>query len=118
MKAPRIRKKFIWSLVAAGSLSVTLYAFACIYVWMNQTRFIFMPQRAITQTPADIDLVFEDVYLPVAAINGDGIEHIHCWWIPNDAPTGRYLIYLHGSAFNIGANGYHARRFRNARRTF
>ena len=113
MKAPSIPKKFIWSLAAVGGLTVALYGFACIYVWMNQTRFIFMPQREITQTPADIDLLFEDVYLPVRPINGDGIEHMHCWWIPNDDRTGRYLIYLHGSAFNIGANVNHARRFRN-----
>jgi pimeloyl-ACP methyl ester carboxylesterase len=113
VKAPSIRKKLIWSLAAVGGLTVALYGSACFYVWMNQTRFIFMRQREITQTPADIDLVFENVYLPVSAINGDGIEHMHCWWIPNDDPTGRYLIYLHGSAFNIGANVNHARRFRN-----
>ena len=113
MKAPSIRKKFIWSLAAVSGLTIALYGFACMYIWMNQNRFIFMPQREITQTPADIDLVFEDVYLPVAASNGGGIEHMHCWWIPNDARPDRYLIYLHGSAFNIGANVNHARRFQN-----
>ena len=96
-----------------GGLTVALYAFACIYIWMNQTRFIFMPQRDITQTPADIGLEFEDVYLPVPATHGNGRERMHCWWIPNKDSTGRYLIYLHGSAFNIGANVNHARRFRN-----
>ena len=70
MKSPNLRKKLIWSLAAVGGLTVALYGFACIYVWVNQSRFIFMPQRKITQTPAEIDLVFEDVYLPVAAANG------------------------------------------------
>jgi hypothetical protein len=69
VKAPSIRKKLIWSLAAVGGLTVALYGSACFCVGMNQTRFIFMPQREITPTPADIDLVFENVYLPVSAIN-------------------------------------------------
>ena len=71
-----------------------------------------MPQRELSQTPADHHLTFEDLYLPVPSINGGGVERIHCWWIPSDHPAGRHLIYLHGSAFNIGANINHAGRFK------
>ena len=104
-------KKYGWFLGALGGLALAAYASTCVYMWLNQTRFIFMPQREITQTPADIELVFEDLYLPVPSNNGAGAERMHCWWIPTDHPAERYLIYLHGSAFNIGANVNHARRF-------
>ncbi|MGD9301304.1 MAG: alpha/beta fold hydrolase [Desulfobacterales bacterium] len=92
---------------------VIVYASGCAYMWANQKYYIFMPQRELSQTPADHDLKFEDIYLPVSSENGGRIERMHCWWIPADQPSNRYLIYLHGSAFNIGANISHALRFKN-----
>ncbi|MBT8370986.1 MAG: lysophospholipase [Deltaproteobacteria bacterium] len=70
-----------------------------------------MPQRELTQTPADYHLKFEDIYLQIDSNEGR-IERMHCWWIPSDHPSDKYLIYLHGSALNIGANVKHARRFK------
>ena len=70
-----------------------------------------MPQRELKKTPADYDLAFEDLYLQILS-NAGRTERMHCWWIPADRPSNRYLIYLHGSAFNIGANVSHARRFK------
>ena len=70
-----------------------------------------MPERELKKTPADYHLVFEDLYLKVHS-NSGRVERMHCWWIPADQPSGRYLIYLHGSGLNIGANVSHARRFK------
>ena len=113
MKSRRINKIYIWTLTALGGIALMAYVSACIFIWFNQGQFIFMPQREITQTPADIELIFEDLYLQVPSDNGAGMERMHSWWIPADHPTDRYLIYLHGSAFNIGANVNHARRLKN-----
>jgi pimeloyl-ACP methyl ester carboxylesterase len=70
----------------------------------------FRPKRIITSTPADYNLPFQDIYIHVDDGN-DEIERIHAWWLPAESPGDRYLLYLHGSALNIGANITHARRF-------
>ena len=70
-----------------------------------------MPERELKKTPADFDLVYEDIYLQIHSTSGR-LERMHCWWIPTDKPSDKYLIYLHGSALNIGANIVHARRFK------
>jgi pimeloyl-ACP methyl ester carboxylesterase len=90
-----------------------LYLTACAYIWKRQERFIFMPQRIITSTPADYHLPFEEIYV---AVNEDPVsnENLHAWFMPAaDRPGRRVLLYLHGSALNIGANIDHAQRFHN-----
>ncbi len=103
MNVQRIRKQYKWFIAGLIALAVIAYGSGCAYMWVNQKYYIFMPQREIPQTPADHNLAFEDLYLPVSSTNKGAIERMHCWWIPNDPLSGRYLIYLHGSAFN---NGY------------
>jgi hypothetical protein len=113
MISQRIKHRFKWAFAGISAMIVIAYVSGCAYMWANQKYYIFMPQRELSQTPADHDLKFEDIYLPVSSENGGRIERMHCWWIPADQPSNRYLIYLHGSAFNIGANISHALRFKN-----
>ncbi len=90
---------------------VALYLTACAYIWRQQNRFIFMPQRLISRTPADLNLPFEEIYLSVRDKSGS-TERIHAWFIPTaERSAQRVLLYLHGSALNIGANIAHAQRF-------
>jgi pimeloyl-ACP methyl ester carboxylesterase len=71
-----------------------------------------MPRREIKKTPAIYQLPYENIY--VSVVNRNGLqERIHCWWIPAQNSSGKTLLYLHGSAINIGANVDHARRFHN-----
>ncbi|MGA8280237.1 MAG: alpha/beta fold hydrolase [Desulfobacterales bacterium] len=101
------------STVVVGSVAgliVLAYALGCAYLWSQQTRFIFMPARDITSTPADTGLPYEDVFIPVADDSG-GVERLHAWWIPAGTAGRSTLLYLHGSALNIGANVEHAKRF-------
>ncbi len=105
------KKSIFWKLLigaAAGFLAI--YALTSAYLWAQQAHFIFRPERIISKTPAEYQLPFEDVYVTVNDGNGNN-ERIHAWWIPADNPSDRYLLYLHGSALNIGANITHARRF-------
>jgi dipeptidyl aminopeptidase/acylaminoacyl peptidase len=90
----------------------SFYALACTYLWARQGHFIFMPRREIKKTPAHYQLPFTDVYITVDASNGRE-ERVHGWWIPAQNDSGRALLYLHGSALNIGANVEHVRRFHN-----
>ena len=107
----RLNKKFSKIIAGLVGLAAAAYTGACVYIWVQQKHFIFMPERIVTKTPADYHIKFEDLYLQVPSDNGQ-VERMHCWWIPADQPSDRYLIYLHGSALNIGANVSHARRFK------
>ena len=102
-------KKSTAVLGLVAGLIVLVYTLGCAYLWSQQTRFIFMPQRDITSTPADTGLPYEDVFIPVAGDSG-GVERLHAWWIPAGTAGRSTLLFLHGSALNIGASG-HAKRF-------
>jgi hypothetical protein len=107
-----MRKKItFWRLlIGATAVLIAIYASTSTYIWARQAHFIFRPERIISKTPAEYQLLFEDVYVKVNDGNGKN-ERIHAWWIPAENPSDRYLLYLHGSALNIGANIIHARRF-------
>ena len=87
-----------------------VYALACTYLWARQSHFIFMPRKEIKKTPDVHHLTYENVYISVPGPEGRS-ERIHGWWIPAEPTTGKVLLYLHGSAINIGANVDPARRF-------
>lgn len=103
-------KKSTAILGSIAALIVLAYALGCAYLWSQQAHFIFMPQRDITSTPADGGLPYENVFIPVVG-DGGGVERVHAWWIPSATADGPTLLYLHGSALNIGANVEHAKRF-------
>ena len=86
------------------------YALASTYLYARQTYFIFSPKRFIANTPAEYHLRYDDVFINANA-QSDKLERIHAWWLPAEHPSNRVLLYLHGSALNIGANITHARRF-------
>jgi fermentation-respiration switch protein FrsA (DUF1100 family) len=46
-------------------------------MWVNQKYFIFMPQREISQTPADHHLTFDDLYLPIDLITHQRFDSIN-----------------------------------------
>ena len=105
------KKIAFWRLlIGAAAVIIAIYALTSTYLWARQAHFIFRPERIIFKTPAEYQLTFEDVYVKINDGNGKN-ERIHAWWIPADNPSDRTLLYLHGSALNIGANITHARRF-------
>jgi pimeloyl-ACP methyl ester carboxylesterase len=89
-----------------------IYALACTFLWARQGRFIYMPQREIKKTPATVQLPYKDVYIAVNNTNGR-TERIHAWWVPSRNNNGDVLLYLHGSALNMGANVNALRRLHN-----
>ena len=106
----RIKFKFWKLLIGSTAVLIIIYASTSTYIWARQARFIFRPERIVSKTPADFGLPFEDVYVRVNDENRRN-ERIHAWWIPTEFAGERSLLYLHGSALNIGANITHARRF-------
>jgi uncharacterized protein len=61
---------------------------------------IFLPTPTIEQTPAQFNLPYEDVWIPVRGSS----DKLHGWWIPARTPHAPVMLHLHGNAFNIGAN--------------
>jgi pimeloyl-ACP methyl ester carboxylesterase len=110
-KLARAIKSSYWKwFIGTTAVFLAVYGVASTYLWARQAHYIFRPQRTISATPSDYQLPFEDVYIRVDDGNSAG-ERIHAWWIPAETSGDRYLLYLHGSALNIGANISHAGRF-------
>lgn len=93
----------------AISLAVTSYLTICLFLYFRQTRFIFFPSAALETTPADLEMPYEEIWLPVN--QAEQSERLHGWWIPAQGEAVGVLLYLHGNGVNIGANAGHAKRF-------
>lgn len=92
----------------AISLAVTSYLATCLLLYFWQSRLIFFPSTAIETTPADLEMPYKEVWLPIEQAGRS--ERIHGWWIPAKDGAG-VLLYLHGNGINISANIGHAKRF-------
>jgi hypothetical protein len=92
-----------------GSLAIS-YLVACILLFWQQQRFIFVPSATVETTPAEYGIPFQDIWLPIKTSTGQ-TEQIHGWWIPAPDKSVGTVLYLHGNGINIGANVEHALRF-------
>jgi uncharacterized protein len=97
-------------LLKFGRAAAIAYVAVCIFLYFQQTRFIFFPSSAIEFTPKAFNLKYQEVWIPVMTASGK-VEKIHGWWIPAAKPNAKTLLYLHGNGVNIGANVTHADRF-------
>lgn len=88
-----------------------IYAFSCIFLFFYQPRLIFFPSPYLEKTPAQFNIPYQEVWLPVEATASKS-ELIHGWWIKADRANGKVLLYLHGNGQNIGANINRANLFR------
>lgn len=73
---------------------IVLVLFRLLFIFMEQKN-LYHPQRNISQTPAAINLKFEDVYFKT----GDG-EILNGWFIPSQGAR-TTVLYCHGNAGNI-----------------
>lgn len=97
------------SLIIAVIAFEFVYLLLCLALFKWQNRLIFMPTNMMVMTPAELGLVYEDVWLSVT--NQQGVEEkLHAWWIPNSTST-KVLLYLHGNGSNISENLERANNF-------
>ena len=79
-------------------LAAAIYVLLGAYVYVFQSRLLYFPNspgRALTATPADIGLSFEEARITTV----DGLE-LHGWYVP--AGTGApAVLFCHGNAGNI-----------------
>ncbi len=71
--------------------------------------FLYFPERAILQTPAEVGLEHEELAVDTA----DG-ERLHGWWISAQEPSLGHILLAHGNAGNVGDRVLHAELLRAA----
>ncbi len=98
-------------LLLAIGLGLT-YTAACLILRFAQSRFIFFPSRQLKATPAEFNLPYQEVWLPVQTETGI-LEQVHGWWIPSSCSSGaeRVILDFHGNRSNISANLDYAQQF-------
>ncbi|MEB3278322.1 MAG: alpha/beta hydrolase [Lyngbya sp.] len=98
-------------ILAVGS--ALAYTVACLILRFAQSRFIFFPSREIKITPEELNLPYQEVWLPVTTKTGKR-EQVHGWWIPSDSRSlkeERVILDCHGNGSNISANLKYAQQF-------
>ena len=78
--------------------AVSVYLLLALMLYLLQGRMVFLsnlPGRALTASPNDIGLEFEDVSLATR-----DNEVLHGWYVPATNPAG-VVLFLHGNAGNI-----------------
>jgi uncharacterized protein len=80
---------------------ILCYGGACWYLWAIQRELIFLPSRDLQQSPADLGLNYEDVWM---AIPGGSPAQLHGWWLQAGDAAAPVFLYLHGNDLNIGGN--------------
>ena len=101
-----------WLLIF-GIVLVIAYIAICIFLVLVQKRFIFFPSSVIEITPENVNLSYENVWLPVSEKKGK-LEQIHGWWIPANSYRSDFqdvVLYFHGNGANIGAHVEQAYKF-------
>jgi fermentation-respiration switch protein FrsA (DUF1100 family) len=76
---------------------LAVYVGLALLLFLFQSRLVFYPQmdRALSATPAQIGLPFDELRLKTA----DGVE-LHGWYVPVAEPRGT-ILFTHGNAGNI-----------------
>ncbi len=77
---------------------VTVYILLALLLYLFQGRMVFLPNlsgRALTASPGDIGLAYEDVTIPTS-----DHERLHGWFISTANSRG-VVLFFHGNAGNI-----------------
>jgi fermentation-respiration switch protein FrsA (DUF1100 family) len=87
--------KIIFNLL---TVAASIYVLLALALYLLQGKMVFlsnMPGRALTASPGDIGLEYEDVFL-----TSSDDERIHGWYVPAANPRG-VVLFFHGNAGNI-----------------
>ncbi len=90
-----IKRMLLTILTTIFSLGLLLYLGVCVLLYFIQEQLIYYPSYRIEATPADIDLVYEDIRLTTS----DEVE-VAGWFIPNENANST-VLFFHGNAGNI-----------------
>jgi hypothetical protein len=86
------------TLISLLSIAAGIFVLLSLAIYLLQGKMVFlanMPGRALTASPGDIGLEYENVSLPTP----DG-ERLHGWFVPAAGSRG-VVLFFHGNAGNI-----------------
>jgi fermentation-respiration switch protein FrsA (DUF1100 family) len=86
------------TLVTILTIAISVYVVLALMLYLFQDKMVFLanlPDRALTASPSDIGLDYEDVSLTTS-----DNERLHGWYIPAVDSKG-VLLFFHGNAGNI-----------------
>jgi uncharacterized protein len=96
---------FAKGILAVGGILAIAYLGLCLFFKFWQTRLIFFPHATMMTTPAELNIRYKDVWLPVST------GKIHGWWLESSKTNAPVLLYFHGNGSNISDNVNRASRF-------
>jgi fermentation-respiration switch protein FrsA (DUF1100 family) len=86
------------TLISLLSIAASIYVVLALTLYLLQGKMVFLsglPGRALTATPGDIGLEYEDVSLTTS-----DDERLHGWYVPATDRRG-VVLFFHGNAGNI-----------------
>ncbi len=86
------------TLISLLSIAASIYVLLALALYLLQGKMVFLsglPGRALTATPGDIGLEYEDVSLTTS-----DNERLHGWYVPATDRRG-VVLFFHGNAGNI-----------------
>ena len=86
------------TLISLLTIAASVYVLLSLVLYLLQGKMVFLsnlPGRALTASPGDIGLEYEDVYLTTL-----DDEHLHGWYVPATISRG-VIVFFHGNAGNI-----------------
>lgn len=98
-------KRYTFTVVG---LIVLAYAGACGYFWSKQVELIFLPLQNIDNTPDELGMACEEVFIPVG--RGEEQGTLHGYLVRAEDPEAPAFLYLHGQDATIGKNLDHIQR--------
>ena len=76
-------------------IAVGVYVGFCLLLYLNQSRFVYVPETDIRQTPDDRGLGYDEVALRTE----DGVK-LGAWFVPAEHKRGT-VLFCHGNAGNM-----------------
>lgn len=83
-------------LLTTALVGTLTYAALTLLLYTWQEQMVFLPMGAVTATPAQHGLAYEDVTLHTE----DGLD-LHAWYVPAAVPDAPVVLFFHGNAGNI-----------------
>mgnify|MGYP001037531842 CR=1 FL=1 len=88
-------QKILYTATALVVGIIIIFGSQAIYLYLNQSRYVYFPTHEITGNPSDIGLLYEDVTIKTTdELNLSG------WYIPAEKP-GAVILFFHGNGGNI-----------------
>lgn len=90
-----VYQKILYGFIALTAGIIVICGSQAVYLYLNQSRYVYFPAREITADPSDMGLLYEEVTIRTS----DGID-LSGWYIPADKPRA-VVLFFHGNGGNI-----------------